>query len=403
MRRNLITGVGLSLSLLLVVYAVRAAPERLPGERVDEWVNIATEPAGEDERDERWVVIGPDWVLAVDDVMRRLDALVSPARLRFQVPAQRRAAIEAMATMEVIASRARREGLHRSPEVQLHADDAVALAWARQQAALPPIPSEDELRRFYEEEDPFSYRLPHRRQVHALTVDDEEEAQRIAEELRWLRQVGSKTLPVIFAEFVEAHSVVEEERVRGGDWGAVAVVDERFEPEVLRLIFTVRVARDLQVVQRADGRWSVLWIPVALDEQTPAFEEVRDRMVFDWSARQRAEAMRRVFDEAREREGVVVDAAVLARLADARRAPPTEERPRRYSAAAFMEAPEAVIGHERAARYARERSAWAFGPLPTLEAAPDEAQEDENDDEADDGAAPAFGVRVEDEEDAGEP
>ena len=203
------------------------------------------------------------------DPQAEINKLPAPLRERFDTRAGRAEMDRALEDKQLLIEEARRRGLHQSEavrhQVQTLEDRLAVQALLQDEKAAPA--TDDELRAFYESErDRFAQ--PERVQVRRLFVaarGDEVAAKKKAASLAARVDKGED-----FAVVVKDSD--GPERVRGGDYGAVAADDE--DRGLAAAAFALVPGKHSGVVATRGG-FSVLFCDRRMPARTPPFEEVR--------------------------------------------------------------------------------------------------------------------------------
>ena len=124
-----------------------------------------------------------DHTITLGEFAATLERMDQMDRLRYRTPERRRELLQQMITVELLAQEARRRGLQDKPSVKEGMRqilrDAV-LRDAHKNARSPVEFTEQEVRTYYQEH-ADRYRIPERRRVGDIVVDDEKKARKLIE------------------------------------------------------------------------------------------------------------------------------------------------------------------------------------------------------------------------------
>ncbi len=203
--------------------------------------------------------------------------------------------IEWRVVYDFLGFEAKRMGFHRKPIIHKDFEDALVRATISRWKAyeIQPFirPTEDEKKQYFEE-NKEKYRVPEKRKVYVVEVETREEAEEIRREL--LRGEN-------FEKLAKEKSIGQGNK-EGGLLGYVA---EGMRSAIGEEAFKLSVGRISEPVKTSKG-WSIIKVTDIKESEIPGYITVSYRVNSDYEIGKRAEIENRMFEENKERFGVII-------------------------------------------------------------------------------------------------
>ena len=261
-----------------------------------------------------------DKEITLGDYAATLERMDQFERLRYQSAERRRALLDEIIEVELLAAEARRRGLDEKPEVQERLRQVLrdeVLKEARAQLPQPAKIPMSEVRAYYEKHRD-QYRDPERRRVAHIALDSEAVAKKVLEEAK-------KATPKQWGELVKKHSTAPKKPSTpaelAGDLGIVSGPGEKRGgnprvPEALRkAVFQVdAIGQVYPKVVEAGGKFHVVRMTGKTEARDRSLEEA-ERTIRVSILQERLEKVQSELEaKLRKKYEVKVDEAALKKV-----------------------------------------------------------------------------------------
>jgi hypothetical protein len=244
-------------------------------------------------------------------------------RARYASPEARRALLDDMVRMEVLAREGQRQGLDQAPTVRMAFKRALAEALLDREAggALSVGAITDEEVAHWYASHRADYARPETREAVLVMVDDEAGAKAIHAKIAEALAQSPEHARAVAGGLALEESIDNRSRNAKGELGAFDRGGKsldgqlRVAPEIVTQAFTVAEAPALApVVELDNGGWSVLLVTAAAPAGDAPLDEVRVQIQGELLAARREKARQALVDRLRAQADVSIDAKALEAL-----------------------------------------------------------------------------------------